>query len=168
MWETDTFLFPFQSISSTEVWNSRHGKETRACHNTCHWGWCQRCGNDPDRSCWSRDQWQRGHAGNQLLGLCHCTGQRQKKSKSYVRDPTMLPCSARCLLLALELRESQIISFFKAVSKTDTCDMVLESIVLISVLFIAKLCLPWKLQFPSAGRVMAWLFNNQRKALCDA
>lgn len=125
MWETDTFFSPFQSISSTEVWNSRHGQETRQCHNTCHWGWCQWRRNDPDSSRWSGDQWQWGHAGNQLLGLCYCTGQRQKRATatSCCQKRAVRPRGAWWLLLAFKLGASLLVSFSRHLSKTDTLDV---------------------------------------------
>lgn len=120
MWETDTFFSPFQSISSTEVWNSRHGQETRQCHNTCHWGWCQWRRNDPDSSRWSGDQWQWGHAGNQLLGLCHCTGQMQEWTTaiSSCEKCTVQPCSALWFLLTFSLEASLVVSFSRQLSRT--------------------------------------------------
>lgn len=110
MWETDTFFSPFQSISSTEVWNSRHGQETRQCHNTCHWGWCQWRRNDPDSSRWSGDQWQWGHASNQLLGLCHCTGQMQEWTTaiSSCEKCTVQPCSAPLASSSLQARSMSV------------------------------------------------------------
>lgn len=161
MWETDTFFSPFQSVSSTEVWNSRHGQETRQCHNTCHWGWCQWRGNDPDSSRWSGHQWQWGHAGNQLLGLRYCTGQRQKRATaiSCYQKYIMQPFSAWWLLLAVKLGASLHVSFLKQLSATSILDVFLGFIIMTLYYSGQSSTSPQSL-FPSDSCATSWSFSK--------
>lgn len=68
------FVLFLQSVSSAEVRDCGHGEETREGHHTRDWRRRKRRGHDSDGSRRSGDQWQRGHAGHQLLRLLNSTG----------------------------------------------------------------------------------------------